>query len=96
MLHDAPQEQIQTMCYNVIGINLSSVREFVNIVKKHIPEAKIGFKPNPEIMQALKGTTRAFDESQAREEWGWKPAYTTDEMIQDFIKEVRTKKELYK
>jgi nucleoside-diphosphate-sugar epimerase len=95
MLHDVPQEQIQTMCYNVIGINLPSVQDFVNVIKKQIPEAKIGFKPDSGIMQALKGQTRAFDESRAREEWEWGPKYTVDAMIQDFIAEVRTNKELY-
>lgn len=95
MLHDAPNEQIQTMCYNVIGINLSSIQEFVDVVKKHIPDAKIGFKPDPEIMRALKGLPRAYDESRAREEWNWVPKYSTDDMLQDFIEEVRTRKELY-
>ncbi len=95
MLHDAQKEQIQTMCYNVIGINLNNVQEFIDIVKKHIPEAKIGFKPDPEKMQALEGLPRAFDESRAQAEWNWRHKYSAEEMIQDFIEEVRTRKELH-
>ncbi len=39
---------------------------------------------------------RIFDDSRAREEWGWKPIYMDfEKLVEDFIREVRTRPQLY-
>jgi threonine 3-dehydrogenase len=93
-LHDAPKENIKTMVYNTKGISLTA-REFVDAVRKHLPEAKIGFKPDPEIAKMMGKGIPEVDDSRAREEWGWHINYPLDEMIDDYVKEFRSKREMY-
>ena len=97
MLYDAPKEQIKTVCYNVVGVFPSlTAREVELTIKKFIPEAQLTYKPDPWVMDYYQGNNN-FDDSQAREEWGWKPLYADFEKgVAEFIKEVRSKPEYYK
>lgn len=100
MLYDAPKEQIKTICYNVVGISqLTTAKELELSIKKYIPEASITFKPDPMLTEFAREIYQAFDaydDSRAREEWGWNPAYTNlDDMVADFIQEVRTRPHFY-
>ena len=96
MLYDAPKEQIETVCYNVVGVFPSlTAREVELAIKKFIPEAKFTYKPDPWVMDYYRNLNN-FDDSRAREEWGWKPLYADFEKgVADFIKEVRSKPEYY-
>ena len=96
MLYDAPKEQIKTVCYNVVGVFPSlTAREVELAIKKFIPEAKFTYKPDPWVMDYYRSLNN-FDDSRAREEWGWKPLYADfEEGVADFIKEVRSKPEYY-
>ena len=66
-------------------------------IKKFIPDAKITYKPDPVSMEFFRSfTIKSIDDSRARGEWGWKPLYTNfEKVVEDFIREVRTKAELY-
>ena len=96
MLYDAPKEQIKTVCYNVVGVFPSLTAKEVELaIKKFIPEAKFTYKPDPWVMDYYRGLNN-FDDSRAREEWGWRPWYADFEKgVADFIKEVRSKPEYY-
>ena len=96
MLYDAPKEQIKTVCYNVVGVFPSlTAREVELAIKKFIPEAQFTYKPDPWVMDYYRSLNN-FDDSRAREEWGWKPLYADfEEGVADFIKEVRSKPEYY-
>ena len=96
MLYDAPKEQIETVCYNVVGVFPSlTAREVELAIKKFIPEAKFTYKPDPWVMDYYRSINN-IDDSRAREEWGWKPLYADfEEGVADFIKEVRSKPEYY-
>ncbi len=91
MLHDAPKANIKTKVYNLAGISLIA-KEFVDTVKKHIPDAHITFKPDPVAVDLLGKGMGIIDESCAKNEWGWKLEYSIDEMIEDMKKEFRSKK----
>ncbi len=96
MLYDAPKEQIETVCYNVVGVFPSlTAREVERTIKKLVPEAQLTYKPDPFVMDYNRSLNN-FDDSRAREEWGWKPLYADFEKgVADFIKEVRSKPEYY-
>ncbi len=96
MLYDAPKEQIETVCYNVVGVFPSLTAKEVELaIKKFIPEAEFTYKPDPWVMDYYRSINN-FDDSRAREEWGWKPLYADfEKIVADFIKEVRTKPEYY-
>ena len=96
MLYDAPKEQIETVCYNVVGVFPSlTAREVELTIKKFIPEAQFTYKPDPSVMDYYR-SIKNIDDSRAREEWGWRPLYTDfEKIVADFIKEVRSKPEYY-
>jgi len=98
MLYRAPKEQIKAVNYNVAGVTPTrTAKEIEVIVKKYIPEAQISYKPDPEVMDYYR-TVRVdvFDDSRAREEWGWQPVYSDfDHVVADFIEEIRVRPERY-
>lgn len=100
MLYYAPEKQIKTICYNVAGMSSArSAKELELAVKKLIPEARISYRPDPEFMKFYRqffGQMKVFDDGRAREEWGWQPVYTDlDKLVEDFVREVRTRPHLY-
>ena len=93
MIADAPRDNIVMVNYNVGGlVPTPTAKELETEVRKHIPDAAITYVPDPAIMDYYAtAKTEAFDDSCAREEWGWLPEYgSLDEIVGDFIHEVRT------
>ncbi|HEX78246.1 MAG TPA: NAD-dependent epimerase/dehydratase family protein [Dehalococcoidia bacterium] len=92
LCYQAPKEKIQTVNYNVSGIAPArTAKELELAVKKFIPDARITYEPDPEVMEFYRAfRMEVFDDSKAREEWGWEPRYTDiDEVVADFIEEIR-------
>ena len=96
MLYDAARESITTVCYNVVGMFPSpTAREVELAIKKCVPEAEFTYAPDPWIMNYY-GSLNDFDDGRAREEWGWQPLHADlEEIVAEFILEVRAKPELY-
>ena len=93
MIADAPRDNIVTVNYNVGGlVPTPTAKELELEVRKHVPGAVIDYVPDPVIMEYYAtAKTEAFDDSCAREEWGWLPEYgSLEEIVRDFIHEVRT------
>jgi nucleoside-diphosphate-sugar epimerase len=60
----------------------------VEAVTEAIPDADIRWVEDPEFTRFVR-LLRPVDDRFARDEWGWAPAYDLDEMIEDFIRELR-------
>ncbi|MCK4263117.1 MAG: NAD-dependent epimerase/dehydratase family protein, partial [Dehalococcoidia bacterium] len=92
MVYQAAEEQIKTVNYNVAGVTpIRTASELEQVVKKYVPESQITYVPDPEVMDFHR-TMRidVFDDSRAREEWGWQPEYPDlDKVVADFIEEIR-------
>ena len=100
MLYYAPEAQIKTICYNIVGVSPArTAGELQQAVKKFLPDADITFKPEPELVrffEAYFGGTKSVDDSRAREEWGWEPLHTDfEKIVEDFIREVRASPRLW-
>jgi threonine 3-dehydrogenase len=99
MIYKAPKEQIETVNYNVAGLrNGVTAGELELLIKKYIPGFSISYKPDPTAMAILRAraTAETYDDTKAREEWGWKPLYDeVEKQIVDFIQEVRTRPQYY-
>ena len=98
MVYQAAEEQIKTVNYNVAGVTpIRTASELEQVVKKYVPESQITYVPDPEVMDFHR-TMRidVFDDSRAREEWGWQPEYPDlDKVVADFIEEIRLRPERY-
>ncbi len=92
MIMETPAANIKTVNYNVSSMREKvSAGELAQAIKKQIPDAKISYKPDPFAVKAWSAhpEVKYWDDSAARREWNWQPAYTSlEEWITDFIKEI--------
>jgi nucleoside-diphosphate-sugar epimerase len=98
MLYDTTREQIKTVSYNISEVSPApTAKELELTIKKFIPDAKITYKPDPLVMEFYRNQSmKIVDDRCAREEWGWQPMYKNlEEIVSDFIQEVRTRPEFY-
>lgn len=94
-LAQVPEADIRMVCYLLNGIEpVPTVQERVDMVKARIPEANLSFDPDPELTQ-IYYRMPSFDDHIAREEWGWKPEYDSENAMDDFISELRQHPERY-
>jgi threonine 3-dehydrogenase len=91
----APSEKIKMVVYILGGMFLSA-QELVDNIKNFLPEAKLSFEPNMEIMETVKNLSRPVDERCARDEFGWVSQYPIERTIEDFIKEIKENSEMYR
>ena len=89
-IRNAPEERMRQRVYNAGGF-LANLTEVVEAVKKTIPDAQITFDEDKnEKMQSLnQGVNYEMDNTSAFEDFGYRPDYLLDEMVADFISEVR-------
>ena len=67
-------------------------------IKKYIPDAVITYQPDPAVMALQKGPSavKVIDDSYARKEWGWEPAYVNvDQVVSAFIDEMKSHPQRY-
>jgi threonine 3-dehydrogenase len=90
MLHDAEQDLLKTRIYGTGQIMPApTAKELLQEVKKYYPNAQITFRPTPAAMSILENIPRYIEGDRAEKEWGWKPSYSLEEMVGDFIEEFR-------
>lgn len=87
-LGNAPKENIRMVNYLVTGVKpVATAQELANIVIKKIPGAKISFKPDMTLQKLL--TLHPIDDEVAQREWGWKAIYNQENIVDDFIAEIK-------
>jgi len=98
MVSQAPKDRIKTINYNIAGVTPTpTAKEIELTVKKYIPESQISYKPDSEVVDYYRSThIDVFDDSRARKEWDWQPAYSDfDRIVPDIINELQLHPELY-
>ena len=75
--------------YNLAAMSFSA-GELAIEIRKHIPEFTCEYQPDfrQEIADSW---PRSIDDSAAREEWGWKPKYDLNLMVEDMLQKLRVK-----
>ncbi|MFM2232397.1 MAG: hypothetical protein RJB31_1098 [Bacteroidota bacterium] len=83
-LMEAPSEKIKVRTsYNLSGMSFSPV-EIGNEIRKHIPSFHLDF--NPDYRQQIADSwPKSIDDSNAREDWGWKPEFDLTKMTADML-----------
>jgi threonine 3-dehydrogenase len=98
LLNSAPPKAIQMICYLIAGIKpMTSAAELEAAIRKHFPKAPLTYKPDP-LAMAFHGKNQGlkFEDAVAEKEWGWKPEYSLERMIEDFYAEMRKNPERYR
>ncbi len=80
----APAEKIRIRSsYNLAGMSFSP-KEITASIQKYIPGFTTEY--NPDSRQAIADSwPNSIDDSEARKDWGWKPAYDLDAMTKDML-----------
>jgi nucleoside-diphosphate-sugar epimerase len=82
---EAPSEKIKVRSsYNISGMSFCPA-EIAAEIKKHIPDFEITYQPDfrQEIADSW---PKSIDDSNARDDWGWKPAFDLKKMAADILK----------
>jgi threonine 3-dehydrogenase len=95
-LGQAPLENIQTVNYLVDGVKPTpTAAQLAAEVRRALPGAIIEFKPDEALQQFLNALLKPLDDSRARADWGWQPAYDQAAIVADFLAELRNHPERY-
>lgn len=83
-LMDAPAEKIkQRGSYNVGALSFTPAELSLEI-QKHIPGFEIDYAPDFR-QQIADSWPKSIDDSAARSDWGWKPAFNLEAMVSDMF-----------
>jgi nucleoside-diphosphate-sugar epimerase len=85
----ASKDKIKMVNYCVSGIpDAVSVNELQTVLKKRYPQTRITYRTA--VGRLPVSVVKRFDDTCARQEWGWEPLYDTPEaMIEKFEKDLR-------
>jgi nucleoside-diphosphate-sugar epimerase len=75
--------------YNLAAISFTA-GELAAEIKKYIPKFKCEYKPDSR-QKIADSWPMSIDDSVARKEWGWKPAYDLASMTRDMIEKLSKK-----
>jgi threonine 3-dehydrogenase len=87
-LEQADKDTLGCSMYNIAGLS-PTAGEIAAALRTHAPEAHIEFRPDPLVQQVVDSWPAELDDKQARSEWGWHLEFDLDELIVDFLDEVR-------
>jgi len=93
-LMHAPMEQVKVRSSYNLGAMTFSPKEIAGSIQKYIPDFEIAYKPDAR-QQIADSWPQSIDDSAARQDWGWKPAYTLDAMTHDMLENLKKQKEAH-
>ncbi len=89
-LLDAPLENLKHHNAFNLGSMSFTVKELADSIKKYRPDFEISYEPD--FRQAIADSwPDDVDDSAAREEWGWSPAFDIDAMTKDMLEKLEIK-----
>ncbi|NWF65067.1 MAG: NAD-dependent epimerase/dehydratase family protein [Chloroflexi bacterium] len=89
MLMDAPRESLTTNVYNVAAFAITA-EDFRQRALKAFPNTQVTYEPNPRRQGIVDSWPEDVDDTRARKDWNWKPAYDMDRFFEEyFLPEIR-------
>merc|ERR1712029_202529 len=83
MLMEAEEEKLKSRVYNVSGCSFTP-KEQAESIRKKVPEFVIDYVPD--FRQDIAATwPQTIDDSEARQDWGWKEDFGLNEMTDDML-----------
>lgn len=93
-LRDAPQDKLTRRVYNLFCFSVTG-RELAEAVKRVVPEAQLGFEPDPKMIELVMNLPERLDDTLARRDWGWNPRYDLERSIRDMVADIRAHRRVY-
>jgi len=93
-LYEADPARLKRRVYCIAGFS-PTAKEICDEVKRILPKADIKFSPNREMTEIVRSWPKYLKETKAAEEWGWKTKYLLKETVEDFVKEVQSRPDIY-
>lgn len=82
-----PEENLKHRVYNVTAMSFTP-EQLVGKIAKYVPDLRVSYRPDSR--QAIADSwPQVFDDSEARNDWGWNHEYDLDKLVEDMIKTVR-------
>ncbi len=85
-----PARLLHRNAFNVAAMNVTPTL-LAEEIRKHIPNFTIDYDVDPVRQGIADSWPISFDDSAARQEWGWKPAYDLETMTQDMLEKLKEK-----
>ncbi len=84
---EAPSEQVKIRTsYNLAALSFDP-RTLAKAIQEHLPEFRINYVPD--YRQAIaRNWPGSIDDSAARTDWGWKPAFSLKDMVREMLANV--------
>jgi len=83
-LVDAPARALTSCIYNVGGFNPSAA-ELGRLVRCAFPNAEIAFAPDPPRQAIVDSWPEDVDDTRARRDWGYQPAYDVQRTFDEYL-----------
>jgi nucleoside-diphosphate-sugar epimerase len=83
-LEAAPRARLTRKVYNVGSFN-PSAGEVYERVRRAFPEAQVRFEPDVKRQGIVDSWPVDVDDSAARNDWGWRPAYDLDRAFDEYL-----------
>ncbi|XP_058255769.1 L-threonine dehydrogenase 2 [Hemibagrus wyckioides] len=87
----APECQLYLRTYNIAAISFTP-EEVVEEIRKHLPHLSVTYKPDPIRQNIADSWPMRFDDSNARKDWGWEPAFGLPELVTDMLSDLQNKR----
>jgi threonine 3-dehydrogenase len=83
-LASAPRAQLTRTAYNVTAFSPSAA-QIHDVVVAAFPQAKIGYQVDPKRQEIVDSWPASVDDSAARADWGFRPAYDFDRAFHEYL-----------
>lgn len=85
-----PKKLVHRNAFNIAAMSFAPETIYAAI-KKYVPDFEMEYNVDPLKQRIANSWPDSMDDSSAREEWGWKPAYDLDSMTVDMLEKLRAK-----
>ncbi|MFS8617863.1 MAG: NAD-dependent epimerase/dehydratase family protein [Solitalea sp.] len=88
-LMEAPRERIRIRSsYNIAGISFTP-GELAAAIRARLPGFRINYLENDPRQEIADSWPESIDDTEARQDWNWKPAYDMDRLTDAMLKNIR-------
>ena len=87
-----PAKLVHRNSFNIAAMSFCP-RELFEVIKKRIPDATFDYNVDPVKAAIADSWPNKMDDTCAREEWGWKPEWDIDAMVDDMLKVIGEKQQ---